>query len=205
MAPFRRRVLAGAVGLATTGLAGCTESDELDPAADGNTTDENRDAATNGTATDGTSGSKTDDDTTDENNASDEPEVHSSYETTDVSVESDGETLGSITAAIADTGELRYTGLSDTDSLPEDRGMLFVYETADDHTFVMREMDFPIDIVYADVDGTITKIHHAPEPGPDEDGNDQPYPGFGQYVLEVNYDWTTDRGIESGDRLVFDR
>jgi uncharacterized membrane protein (UPF0127 family) len=99
---------------------------------------------------------------------------------------------------------LRYTGLSDTESLPEDRGMLFVFETADSHTFVMREMDFPIDIVYADVDGTITSIHHAPEPGPDEDGNDQEYPGFGQYVLEVNYDWTTDRGIETGDRLVFE-
>jgi uncharacterized membrane protein (UPF0127 family) len=130
--------------------------------------------------------------------------IHAGYETTTVSVESDGEQLGSVTAAIADTGDLRYTGLSDTDSLPEDRGMLFVFDTADSRTFVMREMDFPIDIVYADVDGTITEIHHAPEPGPNEDGNEQEYPGFGQYVLEVTYEWTTDRGIEPGDRLVFE-
>ena len=181
MAPSRRRVLAGAAGLVTAGLAGCTGSGDPGP-VDDNATDE----------------------TPEEDDGGDNQTIHPGYDTTAVNVESNGERLGSVTAAIADTGELRYTGLSDTESLPEDRGMLFVFETADSHTFVMREMDFPIDIVYADVDGTITSIHHAPEPGPDEDGNDQEYPGFGQYVLEVNYDWTTDRGIETGDRLVFE-
>ncbi|MFT4947418.1 MAG: uncharacterized membrane protein (UPF0127 family), partial [Natronomonas sp.] len=117
---------------------------------------------------------------------------------------SDGEELGSVTAAIADTQDLRITGLSETESLPEDRGMLFVFNTANTRPFVMREMDFAIDIVYADVDGTITGIYHAPAPGPDEDGENQRYEGFGQYVLEVSYDWTTDRGIETGDRLVFE-
>jgi uncharacterized membrane protein (UPF0127 family) len=130
--------------------------------------------------------------------------IHADYETTEVSVESSGEELGSVTAAIADTGDLRHTGLSDTAALPADRGMLFVFETADSRTFVMREMDFAIDILYADVDGTITEIHHAPEPGPNENGNNQEYSGFGQYVLEVNYDWTADRGIEPGDRLRFE-
>ena len=182
MASFRRRVLVGVAALTTTAVAGCTSSDNPDPATDGNTTDEEPDG----------------------NGGSDSQEIHSSYETTDIRVESDGETLGAVTAAIADTPELRYTGLSDTESLPENRGMLFVFETADSHTFVMREMDFPLDIVYADVDGTITDIHHAPEPGPNEDGEDQRYPGFGQYVLEVNYNWTTDRGVESGDKVVFE-
>jgi uncharacterized membrane protein (UPF0127 family) len=180
-------VLASAVGLATVGVAGCTSSDDSSP-ADRNETD-NRTVQQETPA---------------EPEASDNQTVHPGYETTAVTVESDGKTLGAVTAAIADTPDLRYTGLSDTESLPKDRGMLFVYNAASDHTFVMREMDFPIDIVYADSDGTITRIHHAPEPGPDEDGNDQEYPGFGQYVLEVNYDWTTDRGIEVGDRLVFE-
>jgi len=112
--------------------------------------------------------------------------------------------LGSVTAAVADTGGLRYTGLSDTEVLPEDRGMLFVFESVADRTFVMRRMDFGIDIVYADAEGTITGIHHAPAPGPDEDGNSQGYPGRGQYVLEVNYGWTTERGVTAGDRLEFD-
>ncbi|PSQ42063.1 DUF192 domain-containing protein [Halobacteriales archaeon SW_7_68_16] len=132
--------------------------------------------------------------------------VFPGYETTEVQVTTPGgEVLGSVTAAVADTTNLRYIGLSDTDSLPSDRGMLFVYESVGEHTYVMREMDFAIDIVYADDEGRITRVHHAPEPGPDEDGSDQRYPGRGQYVLEVNYEWTTDHGVGEGDVLQFDR
>ncbi|WP_436929941.1 DUF192 domain-containing protein [Halosimplex halobium] len=131
--------------------------------------------------------------------------VFPGYETTDVRVTTpDGERLGSVTAAVADTGDLRFTGLSDTESLPEDMGMLFVYDSVGSHTYVMREMDFGLDIVYADGDGAITEIHHAPEPGPNEDGEDQTYPGRGQYVLEVNRGWTTERGVETGDVLRFE-
>ena len=131
--------------------------------------------------------------------------VHASYETTRVRVETEsGDLLGSVTAAIADTPDLRYTGLSDTESLPEDRGMLFVYEEVSGHTYVMREMDFGLDIIYADEEGAITTIHHAPAPGPNEDGDDQRYPGRGQYVLEVNNGWTTERGVTAGDLLVID-
>jgi uncharacterized membrane protein (UPF0127 family) len=131
--------------------------------------------------------------------------IHEDYETTEIRVfSSNGWELGSVTAAIADTSDLRYLGLSDTESLPEDRGMLFVFDSVGNHTFVMRRMDFGIDIVYADSDGTITKIHHAPAPEPGEDGNDQDYPGEGQYVLEVNYGWTTDHDVSEGDRLAFE-
>lgn len=134
-----------------------------------------------------------------------ETSVHPGYDEVEVRATTKGGTvLGTVTAAIADTRELRYLGLSDTRSLPADRGMLFVYDGVDDRTFVMREMDFGIDIVYADDEGTITRIHHAPEPGPDEDGSNQRYPGRGQYVLEVNYDWTTDHDVAEGDLLDFD-
>jgi uncharacterized membrane protein (UPF0127 family) len=127
------------------------------------------------------------------------------YETTEVTVTTpEGDELGAVTAAIADTRDLRYTGLSDTEALPGDRGMLFVYDEVDDHTYVMREMDFGLDIVYADDEGVITRIHRAPEPGPDEDGENQRYPGRGQYVLEVNYEWTTERGVGAGDVLAFE-
>ncbi len=132
----------------------------------------------------------------------DDDPIHEGYETTTVvATTRDGVELGSVTAAIADTPQLRYLGLSDTEWLPEDRGMLFVFDGVDDRTFVMREMDFGIDIVYADESGCITRIHHAPAPGPDEDGASQEYPGRGQYVLEVPLEWTTDRGVEPGHRL----
>jgi uncharacterized membrane protein (UPF0127 family) len=116
----------------------------------------------------------------------------------------DGELLGEAGAAVADDPNLRYTGLSETESLPEDRGMLFVYDSPGNHTYVMRNMSFGIDIIYVAPNGTITAIHHAPEPGPDEDGESQGYPGYGQYVLEVNYEWTVEHGVEVGDRVEFD-
>lgn len=132
--------------------------------------------------------------------------IHAGYDTTVVRVTApDGTVLGSVTAAIADTPTLRYRGLSDTASLPPDRGMLFVFDTVAERTFVMRGMAFGIDITYADADGVVTRIHHAPAPGPNEDGNDQRYPGRGKYVLETVRGWTTERGVQPGDRLRFDR
>ncbi len=132
--------------------------------------------------------------------------THDDYEHTSVTVH-DGETgeeLGRVEAAIADTFSTRYLGLSATDSLPEDRGMLFVHDSPGEYTYVMRDMSFGIDIVFVDPDGTITTIHEAPRPGPGEDGNEQEYPGTGQYVLEVNKGWTADRGVGVGDEVRFE-
>lgn len=112
-----------------------------------------------------------------------------------------GEELGTVEAAVADTYRKKYTGLSKTESLPEDRGMLFPYDSEGSRTYVMRNMDFGIDIVYVGANGTITKIHHAPEPPEGKDGENYHYPGTGQYVLEVNYEWTTRHNVTEGDTV----
>jgi uncharacterized membrane protein (UPF0127 family) len=176
-------VVAGAVGVGVTGcLAGSSTGG---PADSGGGTDV--DADTTGTG------------------ETDVPLIHAGYDTRDVVVATAaGDRLGAVTVAVADTPALRYTGLSDTASLPEDRGMLFVHERERGLTYVMREMDFGIDIVFADADRVITEIHHAPAPGPDEDGDSQRYPGRGMYVLEVGYEWTTARDVAVGDVLQFD-
>ena len=143
---------------------------------------------------------------TPEPTATPSPEVHTGYDQTTVTVV-DGETgeeLGRVEVAIADTRELMVTGLSETDVLPPDRGMLFVHDEPGEYTYVMRNMSFGIDIVFADADGTITVIHEAPEPGSDEDGASQGYTGEGQYVLEVTKGWMADHGVEEGDRLEFE-
>ncbi len=135
-----------------------------------------------------------------------EDATHDDYEHTTVTAH-DGETgeeLGRVEAAVADTFSTRYLGLSATDSLPEDRGMLFVHDSPGEYTYVMRDMSFGIDIVFIDPDETITTIHEAPQPGPGEDGNEQEYPGTGQYVLEVNKGWMADRGVEVGDEIRFE-
>jgi uncharacterized membrane protein (UPF0127 family) len=204
--PSRRRVLLAACAL---GLAGCASDDGDDTDTGDNgasaTMTETPAPTPEATPTGTQEATPTDAETPGETPTATPVEVHEEYETREVTVRSaDGEVLGSVTAAVADTSDLRYLGLSDTEFLPEDRGMLFVYDEVRDLTFVMREMDFPIDIVYADDEGVITSIHHARAPGPDEDGNDLRFPGRGQYVLEVNHHWTTDRGVGEGDVLAFE-
>jgi uncharacterized membrane protein (UPF0127 family) len=112
----------------------------------------------------------------------------------------DGTRLGAVSVTIADDPQERYTGLSDTESLGANEGMLFVYGSPGRHTYVMRSMDFPIDIVYVAANGSITRIHHAEVEADNE--NLTPYPGYGQYVLEVPYNWTTEHGVSVGDRVV---
>ncbi|WP_254839701.1 DUF192 domain-containing protein [Natronomonas marina] len=133
--------------------------------------------------------------------------IHASYEQTTVTVvdTETGDELGRVEAAIADNGTLRATGLSETDSMPDDRGMLFLYDTGQDLTFWMKNMSFGLDILFVHGNGTIESIHHAPEPEAGEDGTGQTYAGQGQYVLEVNRGWADERGVEAGDRIEFDR
>jgi len=107
--------------------------------------------------------------------------------------------VATVHGPVSDTHSERYTGLSEHDSLADDEGMLFVYDEPDDLTYVMRRMDFGIDIVYVDEDGCVTDVHAAPRPGPDEDGSEQEYPGYGQYVVEVPIGVATDAGIAEGD------
>jgi uncharacterized membrane protein (UPF0127 family) len=203
---MHRRLYLTLAGSALTSLAGCSDADpdRTNRETDEDTTPEEP-SENNSEPTSEDSDENSEDDGSEATNDSAEPAVHEEYDTTDVRIITpEGEEFGSVTAAIADTDDLRYLGLSDTEYLPEDRGMLFVYESVRDRTFVMREMNFGIDIIYADADGTITSIHHAPEPAPNENGNEQEYDGRGQYVLEVNYEWTTARDVTVGDRLEFD-
>jgi uncharacterized membrane protein (UPF0127 family) len=114
-------------------------------------------------------------------------------------VDEDGTELTKANVAVSDSLSERYTGLSDTESLDPNEGMLFVHPVAGEHTYVMRDMAFPIDMVFVAENGTITTIHHAELP---EDGADlKEYRGRGKYIVELPYEFTTDHGIEVGDTV----
>lgn len=53
-----------------------------------------------------------------------------------------------LTLDVARTADEQRTGLARYDALPEDRGMLFVYGQAMTPSFWMKDMRFPIDIVW---------------------------------------------------------
>ncbi|MFB6223820.1 MAG: DUF192 domain-containing protein [Haloarcula sp.] len=116
--------------------------------------------------------------------------------------ENAGQPLGTIEVRIAQTLSQHYVGLSETESLGRNEGMLFVHEEEDVHTYVMRNMSFPLDIIFVDADGTITTIYHAPVPPEGtSDSELKRYEGRGKYVLEVNRGWTNRTGVEVGDRV----
>jgi len=117
--------------------------------------------------------------------------------TTVTIVDEDETERGTVEVQVADTFRERYTGLSDTDSLGPNDGMLFVHDTEGNHSYVMRDMAFPIDIVFIDADRRITAIHHAELEEPPL----TQYQGRGKWVLEVPYHWTVEHGVEVGDRI----
>jgi len=121
-----------------------------------------------------------------------------------VDADGDGSELARVDVRVADTTGKRYTGLSNTESLGEDEGMLFVHESADEYAYVMREMAFPLDIIFADPDGVVTTVHSAPLPPEGTEGGDlKQYRGRGQFVLEVPMGYADDHCIAAGDRLRF--
>ena len=59
---------------------------------------------------------------------------------------------------IADTPDKQKLGLSGRKSLPRDQGMLFIFDKPGRYGFWMKDMNFPIDIVWFDTDNKIIGV-----------------------------------------------
>lgn len=112
-----------------------------------------------------------------------------------------GDERATVTADVATSSAQQYVGLSRTDSLAPDEGMLFPYDGVASREFEMRNMAFGLDIVYIGSNGEITEITTMDAPG----GPLEYYltydstTGVGQYVLEVVSGWSEANGVSSGD------
>ena len=88
-------------------------------------------------------------------------------------------------ADVAATSDQRSKGLAVKDSLAENESMLFYFPKANEYSFWMKDMKFPIDIIWLDTNRTVFHIEHSLEPcGPDECPLYKP-DGKAQYVLET--------------------
>ena len=100
-----------------------------------------------------------------------------------------------LTAEIADTPQASENGLMFRDSLPEDRGMLFIFEQPEKASFWMKNTKIPLSIAYID---SACKILEIKSMNPLDEtlvvsNSDQV-----TYALEVNQGWFARRGISSG-------
>jgi len=113
-----------------------------------------------------------------------------------------------IAATIANSPEERSRGLSGTQSLTENSGMLFVFEAKDaSPIFWMKDMLIPIDIVWIN-DGKIVQIDEYIEPpikgAPDSELKLFKPQGKVDYVLELPAGFCDKNNIKIGDETKFD-
>ena len=71
----------------------------------------------------------------------------------------------SIFVEVMDTPDLRAKGLSGRERLNGNTGMLFIFEAPGDYGFWMKEMNFPIDIIWIS-DGKVVGFEKNVEPEP---------------------------------------
>jgi uncharacterized protein len=99
---------------------------------------------------------------------------------------------------VADDNAERSQGLMFRESMPASSGMLFVYNSPRRASFWMENTLIPLDMVFADETGTVTRIHEnaVPRDRTPIDG------GQGvQFVLEINGGLARRLGIIEGSAL----
>lgn len=67
-----------------------------------------------------------------------------------------------INLIIAKSADEKMKGLSGRNSLPQNQGMLFLFDTKDKYGFWMKDMKFSIDIIYLDDNTVVYIVKNAP-------------------------------------------
>jgi uncharacterized protein len=106
---------------------------------------------------------------------------------------------GTIIAEVVDTPESRELGLSGRTGLAKDEGMLFVFDKAGRYGFWMKDMLFPLDMVWINEDGLVVNIERSVSP--------ESYPKAyintidAKYVLELSQGATKTYGLYIGSKV----
>lgn len=100
---------------------------------------------------------------------------------------------------LARTQEEHTQGLSGRAALPENQGMLFVYDKPDLYSFWMKDMHFPIDIIWIGSDKKVVEVlkNVQPESFPEIFQTQKP----AQYVLEANAGFAERYGVKVGTEV----
>lgn len=105
-----------------------------------------------------------------------------------------------IQVEIADSSAKRVLGLSGREGLAPNSGMLFIFDSDQKWGMWMKDMRFPLDIIWADAVGNIVTIARgiSPESYPKVFEPSAP----ARYALEVPAGWSAAHGVVEGDKVV---
>lgn len=111
-----------------------------------------------------------------------------------------------IKVEIADTPAKQARGLSGRESLAENFGMLFIFFEPKVQRFWMKDMKFPIDIIWisqtADGDRVVGFVENAPVPVSENNLEIFSSPENVDKVLEINAGLVKKWGIKVGDKIL---
>jgi uncharacterized membrane protein (UPF0127 family) len=106
----------------------------------------------------------------------------------------------SITVEVADTETLRNQGLSGRSGLAPGQGMLFVFDDDNPAQIWMKDMLFPIDIVWLSADGAVITV--TPDVSPDTYPEVFSPAQWARYVLELPAGYAQSHHIAEGTNFV---
>ena len=106
---------------------------------------------------------------------------------------------------VVDTDEQIKKGLSGRSELAENQGMLFIFNQSGFYPFWMKEMLFPIDIIWLNNNKEVVFIKKDAQPCLEENCQIIEPDKKARYVLEVKAGIADKINIKIGDKLIFDR
>ena len=103
-----------------------------------------------------------------------------------------------IKVEIADSQIERQLGLSGRDTLADNTGLFFVFDKEDFYHIWMKDMNFPIDVMWMDSQGTVVNIKSniSPSTYPQTFTSDKP----AKFILEMPAGWASRNIIKVGDK-----
>jgi len=95
----------------------------------------------------------------------------------------------------------KQIGLTKYKSIKENQGMLFAFDTENKYSFWMKNMKFPIDIIFINNDEIVDYVENATPPAPDtEPATYEPQLPV-NYVLEIKSGLVKKYNIKTGDKI----
>ena len=108
-----------------------------------------------------------------------------------------------IPVEVADTLKKRSLGLGKRTSLKKGWGMLFVFEKRKPHRFWMKDMQFPLDIIWLDNHRIMHIIHNAKPDNSRDDPEVMTSPVPVNFVLEIAAGRAEKLWLKTGQRMKF--
>lgn len=101
---------------------------------------------------------------------------------------------------VVDNNKTRARGLMFRQSLPQEAGMLFVFQDEQPRCFWMKNTSIPLSIAYINSQGEIFDIFDLQPHDETSVCSTQP----AMFALEVNQGWFSQKGITIGDKIHMD-